>query len=314
MRFVLLALGLVALALVLHVMGVQAVLAMARQSGWTLAWMVILYAAHVGVRGWVIWRNLPPPGLGLGETLRVRFAAEAIEMLTFTGPFLAEPAKGWMFVRRGIPAAQAAGVIAFEYLSYMLVASWIAIAGLLVLLRRGAFPPAVRGAVVALVVGLALFAIGVIVAAITGVGLLAPIVRRSGAVIGDRRAAAAADAVAAMESHLLGILSGDRRRLFEALAAQCTGHTMFVLEIVLLFRALGYGTRLGDAWVVEGGVKFINAAFVFVPGQFGAAEGANALVLGALGYPAALGVTLALMRRLRAYIVAAPGLALVPRR
>ena len=105
MRIVLLVAGLAVLAIVLHAMGVGTILAVARRSGWTIVWMILLYALHIAIRGWVIWRSLPQPGLGLIDTLRIRFAAEAVEMLTFTGPFLAEPAKGWMFIRRGIPAA-----------------------------------------------------------------------------------------------------------------------------------------------------------------------------------------------------------------
>jgi hypothetical protein len=314
LRLLLLAGGLIVLAVVLRMMGVHDVLAMARRSGWAIVWMIVLYAAHIAVRGWVIWRSLPAPRLTLRDTLRIRFAAEAVEMLTFTGPFLAEPAKGWMFVRRGVPAAKAAGVIAFEYLTYMLVAAGIALAGLVVLLRRHAFPPSVHGGVVALVVALAVFAAGVIFAAVTGIGLLAPCVGWLRPVIGASRADGAARRVGAMEEHLLAILHGDPRRLTEAVIAQLLGHAMLAVEILVLFRALGFAGRPADPWIVEGGVKFINAAFVFVPGQFGAAEGANALIVAALGYPAALGVTLALLRRVRAYIVAAPGLALAPPR
>jgi hypothetical protein len=314
MRIVLLLAGLTVLAIVLHVMGVREIVAMARQSGWAIAWMILLYAIHIAVRAWVIWRSLPPRCLTLVETLRIRFAAEAVEMLTFTGPFLAEPAKGWMFVRRGVPPAQAAGVIAFEYLTYTLVAAGVALGGLAVLLDRAAFPAGIRGAVIGLVVVLALFAAGVLWAAFTGIGLLVPIVRLARPVIGARRAVPAEAAVAAMETHLMAILHGHPRRLLEALAAQLAGHGLLALEVLILFRALGFHGHAADPWIVEGGVKFINTAFVFVPGQFGAAEGANALIVGALGYPAALGVTLSLLRRLRAYIVAAPGLALAPPR
>ena len=179
MRILLLVLGLAVLAIVLHAMGVGTILAVARRSGWTIVWMILLYALHIAIRGWVIWRSLPQPGLGLIDTLRIRFAAEAVEMLTFTGPFLAEPAKGWMFIRRGIPAAQAAAVILFEYLTYLVVAAGMALGGLLVLLSRGAFAGRAQGAIVALVCALALFIGGVVRAAITIVSvLLAPETRR----------------------------------------------------------------------------------------------------------------------------------------
>ena len=312
MRILLLAAGLAVLCAVLYFMGVQQILALVRHSGWSIAWMVVLYAVHLAIRGWVIWRSLPAPRLPLVETLRIRFAAEAVEMLTFTGPFLAEPAKGFMFIKRGVAPAQAAGVIAFEYLTYLAVAAMMALGGLVVLLQRGAFPGGLRGAIIALICGLGAFTGGVIWAAITGMGLLTPLTRLPRPVLGARRAAAAVDNVASMEGHLLEILHGSPPRFIEALAAQAVGHALLAVEILVLFLALGFHVRPSDPLIVEGGVKFINSVFVFIPGQFGAAEGTNAVIVKALGYPAALGVTLALMRRVRAYLVAGAGLLVAP--
>jgi len=314
MRILLLVVGLAVLAIVLHAMGVGTILAVARQSGWTIVWMIALYGVHIVVRGWVIWRSLPPSRLGLVETLRIRFAAEAVEMLTFTGPFLAEPAKGWMFIRRGIPAAQTAAVILFEYLTYTVVAAGMALAGLIVLLSRGAFSGRVHGAIVALVWGLAVFIAGVVWAAITGVGLLTPAVRLVRPLLGAERAEAVAGRVGRMETHLLSILHASPAHFVEALLAQIAGHGLLAIEIWLLLRALGYHVRAADPLIVEGGVKFINAVFVFIPGQFGAAEGTNALIVESLGFPAAVGVTLSLMRRVRAYLVASVGLLVAPPR
>ena len=312
MRIVLLAVGIVVLCIVMYFMGVHEILEMVRRSGWSIVWMVILYAVHIAIRGWVIWRSLPQPRLPLLETIRIRFAAEAVEMLTFTGPFLAEPAKGFMFVKRGVPAARAAGVIAFEYLIYMAVAAMMALGGLVALLGRGAFHGGAHDAIVALVCGLAAFTGGVFWAAFTGMGLLTPLTRLVSPVLGTRRGAVAVENVGAMEGHLLDILHGSPARFGEALVAQAIGHALLAVEIFVLFRALGFQVRVTDPLIVEGGVKFINAVFVFIPGQFGAAEGSNALIVAALGYPGAVGVTLSLMRRVRAYLVAGAGLLAAP--
>jgi hypothetical protein len=313
-RLLLLVVGLVIFGVVLRVMGVAEILALARRSGWTLAWMTGLYALHLTVRGWVIWRSLPIPRIPLTETVRIRFAAEAVETLTFTGPFLAEPAKGFMFIRRGVAPARAAGVIVFEQLTYMLVAAAMALTSLIVLLRRGAFSGGVHGAIVGLVAALGVFAAGVLWASITGIGLLAPAARLLSPVLGPARAAAVVDSIAEMELHLLDMLHGNKPHLIEALAAQTFGNVLLALEVILLFRALGFHGHRIDPVIVEGGVKFVNSAFIFIPGQFGAAEGANALIVGALGYPAVLGVTLSLMRRVRTYLVAAVGLLAAPPR
>ena len=311
-RIAILALAFVVLAILLHAMGVGRIVDLVRRSGWTFAWMVALYSLHIALRGWIIWRNLPSGILSLPQVLRIRFAAEAVEMLTFTGPFLAEPAKGWMFVKGGIALADAAGVIAFEYLTYTLVAADIALVGLGVLLRRGAFPPAAQVPLLALMLCLVLFTAGVIFAALSGIGLLTPGVRALRPLLGASRSEAVALRVASMEAPLLRLLHGRPGRLLETLTAQTAAHALLALEIWLLFRSLGLAVGAADPWIVEGGVKFINTAFVFVPGQIGAAEGVNALIVKALGFPAAVGVTLSLMRRARAYAVASLGVAVAP--
>jgi len=183
-----------------------------------------------------------------------------------------------------------------------------------VLLARGAFSGGVRGAIIALVCGLALFVGGVIWAAISGVGLLAPAARLLRPLLSAERARTIEGRVTRMEAHLLSILHARPRRFVEALAAETIGHALLAVEIWLLLHGLGFHPRTADPVIVEGGVKFINAAFVFIPGQFGAAEGTNALIVGALGYPAAVGVTLSLMRRVRAYLVASVGLLVAPPR
>jgi hypothetical protein len=312
LRIALLVAGLLVLGVVLYFMGLHEILALVRRSGWSIAWMTALYAMHISIRGWVLWRSLPEPRLPLGETVRIRFAAEAVEMLTFTGPFLAEPAKGYMFIKRGVAPARAAGIIAFEFLIYMAVSAVLALVGLIVLLGRGAFAGGAHGAIVALVCGLAAFVAGVIWAAFTGIGLLAPLTRLLRPVLGARRTAAAVENVGSMEGHLLDILHGSPARFLEAVGAEAAGQVLLATEIVILFRALGFAAPPGDAAIIEGSVKFINSVFVFIPGQFGAAEGANALIVGALGYPAALGVTLSLMRRVRAYLVAGAGVLVAP--
>jgi lysylphosphatidylglycerol synthase-like protein len=311
-RYGLLVIGLIVLVLIVRHMGAGTILQLARKSGWALLWMAVLYALHLGVRAWVIWRNLPPGHLSLVDVLRIRFAAESVEMLTFTGPFLAEPAKGWMFIRRGVSAADAVGVIAFEYLTYTLVAADLALVGVSVLLYRHALPPAVRVPLMVLVGVLAAFTFGVFYAAVTRIGLIVPAVRKFAGLLGPQRADALVAKIAPMEQRLVALLHDRPLRLVETLAAQFGGHGLLAVEIAVLFDALGLTFRAADPWILEGGVKFINFVFVFVPGQVGAAEGVNAMLTSALGLPAAVGVTLSLLRRVRAIGVAAFGLIVTP--
>jgi lysylphosphatidylglycerol synthase-like protein len=306
--------GAVVLTILIARLGPGHILDLILSVRWAFAAAVVLYAVHLVLRAYGIWRALPDGAVSLGEVIRIRFAAEAIEMLTFTGPFLAEPAKGLLFVDRGVSVAEAFGAIAFEYLTYTAVAAALAVGALTLLLAQHALPAGVTSGVIGLSVALGLFDAGFVFAAITGHGLLVPLLRASRIVIGQRRADTAAAHVAPTEQVLLQYLHHRPMRLLEVAGAELIGHATFVVEIWVVFRAMQLPVSWTAAWIVEGGVKFINAAFFFVPGQVGAAEGITAIVVGAVGLPGAAGVTLALVRRIRSLLVAATGLIVLPAR
>jgi hypothetical protein len=300
----------VLVALVAHV-GLSVVAALLRQVGWSLLAVSALYAMHVAIRAFALWRGLPEGLLPYVDVLRVRVAGEAVEMLTFTGPWLAEPTKGWMLTRHGIGTSEAFGFIALEFLLYTLTAAWMAAAALVVMLRRSALPPGFTTPTILLLWAIGAITLGFALAVATGRGLVVPLIHRAARLTGfptfDRLAAS----VAPGEGVLVGFLSGRRLRVLEVVGAEAFSHVLLAGEIALVFHALGVLGRWDDALVFEGASKFIGAAFFFVPGQLGAQEGVYTVLGSALGAPAAAGLTLALARRIRGVIVAILGLALM---
>jgi lysylphosphatidylglycerol synthase-like protein len=311
-RIALLLAGVCVLALLVWRIGPALIFDLMRRIGWWFPVIALLYALHLVTRGYAIWRSLPRAVLPLAEVVRIRFAAESVEMLTFTGPFLAEPAKGWLLTRHGVTLAEAFGAIAIEYLAYTLVSASLATAALWLLLARDVLPPPLHGPVKGIIAAMLVFTAGFVFAAVTGIGLLVPIVRASGVVIGRRRAAAVAARLEPVERILVDFMHRRPARLAEVLVAEAVTHTLLMAEVWLVFTSLGLRFATADPFVVEGGVKFVNIAFFFVPGQVGAAEGVYSLILVALGLPSAVGLTLSLVRRIRALLVAAFGLAFVP--
>src|SRR5262245_28167395 len=122
LRLILLLGGLTVLILIASRIGMSALVDMFRRAGWAFVWVTVLYALHVGQRALALARCLPETGLRFRDVGRVRLAGEAIEMLTFTGPFLAEPSKGLLLKRQGIDTSDACGAIIVEYLLYRIVA------------------------------------------------------------------------------------------------------------------------------------------------------------------------------------------------
>ena len=83
-----------------------------------------------------------------------------------------------------------------------------------------------------------------------------------------------------------------------------------VVEVYVILRVLGADVSALQALFTSTGVTIINTAFFVVPGQFGVMESAHVLVLQSLGFPAALGLSIGVIRRIRKMATAAVGLVL----
>src|SRR5438132_949805 len=149
----------VVLALLVRRTGVATIALMLRRVGWGFIAVSALYAAHLAVRAAALWRSILNDSLSYRDVLYVRLAGEAVEVLTFTGPFFAEPAKGYLLKRRGIEGAEAFGAVAIEYLLYSLTSAWMAAAALSILLSRRLLPHAVTGHAVGIIGGMVAFTI-----------------------------------------------------------------------------------------------------------------------------------------------------------
>ncbi len=82
------------------------------------------------------------------------------------------------------------------------------------------------------------------------------------------------------------------------------------VEVYIILRVLGAGASVLQSLFTQTGVTIINTAFFIVPGQFGVMESAHALVLQSLGFSAALGLSLGVIRRIRKMATAGVGLIL----
>src|SRR5437016_6054714 len=111
--------------------------------GWSFLAAAAIYSGYVGVRAAALWRSVLCGPVSYGDVLRIRLSGETLETLTFTGPFLAEPAKGWLLKHRGLATADAFAAVATEYLVYTVVSSSLAVIAVSLLLAQGLLPPPV---------------------------------------------------------------------------------------------------------------------------------------------------------------------------
>jgi hypothetical protein len=301
--------GLVLMAALVARVGAMTIVAMVGRVGWAFPLIVALYAAHSVLRAIVLWIGLGVHAVPFADVLRIRFSGEAVEALTYTGPLLAEPAKGVLLTGRGVPTVNAFAAISLEYLLYTVSSSAFGAAAAVLLLDRGPLPRGLHGAAIVLLVAMLAFIAGTAFAAISGIGLIAPAIRASGALIGRDRMAGVARAVADVEHVMVEFLHTRPGPVVASLMLETASHALLIAEVWAILRALALPAGLRDLLVIEGSAKLVAFVFFFVPGQLGATEGNYALIFPILGLPAAAGVTLALVRRVRSVCIAAIGIA-----
>jgi len=95
-----------------------------------------------------------------------------------------------------------------------------------------------------------------------------------------------------------------------ATALHFAARVLGAVEVLVIMNVLGTALSALQALFISTGVTLINTAFFIVPGQFGVAESAHVLAVQTLGYSAALGLSLGVIRRIRKLATAAVGLIL----
>jgi uncharacterized membrane protein YbhN (UPF0104 family) len=102
-----------------------------------------------------------------------------------------------------------------------------------------------------------------------------------------------------------------RREILEALRAavgfRFGERLLAVGEVYVLFHAVGAPVSLSVAALISAVLVLVSFVAVFLPGQLGAAEAAVASASALLGLPPALGLSAALLRRIRQLFVCALG-------
>lgn len=255
--------------------------------------------------GWrlVLPRHARPPW---GESISATITGDAVGYLTWAGPVTGEPVRAFL-IRGSVPVAEGVAAGAAERAMYNVTAAVLVGGVLLVLLARAHWPSL----------------LAVLAAGALGAAALAAVARsRARRRPPDDNQPAVLDRPSTTESRpgrggaaflaALRAIWRDRRRALPAIALLCVAqHALLVGEAYLMLGVLG-GVTLHEALVFEAVTKMVNTAGFVVPGRLGVAEGGSALLANALGFAASHGLSLALMRRVRALLWGGVGLALLP--
>src|ERR1700754_4560611 len=234
-------------------------------------------------------------------TFRHAFAArlggEAISFLTFTGPLLGEATKVAL-LRNRVPLTYGVPALVVDNLLYNLSVVFFVFTGALVMLWWYPLPEEVNIVLVIIALVAALGIAAVAIAAKRRVMLMTWIIdllaslRLSPKVILKRR-----DHIYHIESKVYDFYKHHPGAFFAMVICNLAAHATSVIEVYLALKMLGFHPQWAQAYIIESLTKVINFVFGFVPGTIGVYEGGTEVILQALGFAAATGVALALVRK-----------------
>ena len=278
------------------------------QGLWSILPVVLLITAAKYPLQTAGWRLVLPPGdrPSWKDSVAATIAGDALGYLTWAGPFAGEPIRA-LLLRDSVRVAAGTAAGAMERGIYNATAAllvWVVLFVLVSATHTLALVAAIAASVVAAAVLVRRVRRGVHpLAGVSTAGV--PV--GAAAQAPPRASRGAAFFTAARQ------LWRERRSVLPAVVLLCLAqHAVLVAEAYLILSTLSGGTTLQTALVFEAVTKIVNTAGLLVPGRLGVAEGGSALLADALGFAASHGLSLALIRRIRALIWAGVGLALLP--
>jgi len=99
-------------------------------------------------------------------------------------------------------------------------------------------------------------------------------------------------------------------RVTKAVALAFLGWVLGLGEMYITLYFLGFPVSFTELWILEALAQLVKIGSFLIPLSLGAQEGGLILIFSAFGYPANLGLTVSLVRRVRELVWVGLGLAL----
>jgi len=292
-------LGLGLLVYVIHRVGVQPIFDALLRIGFGFFFILALSGLRHVLRTIAMRAAVPPEHrrFNFQQAFAARLGGEAISFLTFTGPLLGEATKVAL-LRKRVPLTYGVPALIVDNLLYNLSVVFFILSGACVMLFSYQLPRLVYSV---LLVIASVAALGIAAAALAArrrimlltwaIDRLAQL-RLSPKVILKRR-----HHIYHLESKVYDFYKHHPGAFFGMIACDLLAHATSVVEVYVALRLLGFHPQVAQAYIIESLTKVINFVFAFVPGTIGVYEGGTEVVLRTLGFAAATGVALALVRK-----------------
>jgi hypothetical protein len=240
-----------------------------------------------------------PERLSALDAFRAALAGDALGNLTPLGLLASEPTKV-LLVRNRISVVTAVASVAAENAFYMASVVAMIVAGALAFFGVAQVPPALRTVAQATLGGAVAAGLVAIWTARRQPAILTRLAGLLAKLTG--RQATSTDRLREIEVHFYALVRWPMARIARVFLWEALFHVGAVAEVFLVMTVISSGATLLQAFILETAGRLIVVVFKFVPYRLGVDEAGTALVARALTLDPAVGVTLALVRRIRILI------------
>jgi len=273
--------------------------------GWWFVPVVLLGAFRMACRSraWMICAG--DGQLRFGPAFGAWLAGDTVGNLTPLGLLASEPTKILM-ARTHISTVTSIASVTIENGFYTASVCVVLLSGAWLFMQHANVPPGLEQVSEIILVAVAIAAaIGIwaVRARPAVLSRFAPMISKLAG-----RADAPAEAIRDVESRIYGVSQWPIGRILHVSFWEAAFHIAAVAEVWLVVAQLIPDVTLAEAFLLEAAGRFVTVAFKFVPLRLGIDEAGSGAVAAALGFPSAVGVTLALVRRLRIIVLNAIGL------
>ena len=292
-------LGLALLIYVINRVGVQPIFDALLKIGFGFVILLGISGTRHALRTLAMRAAVPPEHrrFSFRHAFSVRLGGEAISFLTFTGPLLGEATKVAL-LRKRVPLVYGLSALVVDNILYNLSVALFILSGAVVMLLAYDLPSVVRIVLYGIALTATLALAAAVWAARRRVMLLTWIIDTLGRIgFHPKALTSRRNHISDLESHVYDFYSHHPGSFLAMIGFNFLSHASSVLEVYVTLRMLGYTPFLHAAYVIESLTKVINFAFGFVPATIGVYEGGTEIILQTLGFAAATGVTLALVRK-----------------
>lgn len=254
-------------------------------------WLLLQTCAW-GIIQNTFFKKVPFPAL-----FRIKVIGDALNVLLPSASLGGEAARAYL-LKRAVPLKEGIPSVVFDktvefVASTVFLASALLLGSLFVHLPEGLLAPTV--------ICLAVTAAGTVLLIVFSVrGVCATLARITARWPRARKwVEARKEHLEALDENLRLIYRKGHFKTAAAIGLHFLGRVAGAAEVLIILRVLGVPVSPVQALFIYSVIVIINTAFFILPGQWGVTESAGMLLLEALGQPAAIGLSLGVIRRIR---------------